>query len=153
MRRSFTVNSERTCQQMVDMVRETFQQSRYATFQWETGVEATQEQKALFHIWLRRWVGHALHKPDKDVTLREVNKMKEQVKEKYYQETGAAFMIEQEADHHAPNKKKAKYTSMSTWSQGEAFQVMEWMQARAADSGLILESTGEHQKLKERRNS
>jgi hypothetical protein len=149
MKKHYLVNSRRTCELMKLQVEQAFSEGKYIRFQWETGEPIKQEQLALFHIWLRKWVGHNFHKTDDEVSKHEIEKFKQEVKEQYYQETGAYWMVETVPDKLSANGQRVRMTSAASWSNGEAFKIMEWMQMKAAERGLILESTGEHQKLKE----
>lgn len=118
-------------------------------YKWKIGDLASMEQKALIHIWFRTWVAHVHHKREEDVTKEEVEGMKRWVKAAFYHETAAEFMVERVPHPFKPDKTAIEYTSVADWSPSECHQVMTWMQARAADGGLILESIGEYQTMKQ----
>lgn len=145
---TFTVCSLRTAARMQEMVAEIFERDRYAVFSWRTGPLSSMPQLALFHIWLKKWAAHALHKPEADVSPNELAGMKRSVKARYYHETSAPWMVETIADPLAPGRTRTDYTSAAAWEVGEMFAVMEWMQLKAAEQGLVLEAIGEYQKNK-----
>jgi len=144
----FTVCSIGTAARMQDIVAEVFEKDKYAIFSWKIGATSTMPQKALIHIWFRKWAAYALRKPERDVTEREIAGMKRSVKARYYHATGEAFMVEEIADPLAPDRKRMEYTSIADWTPGECFSVMEWMQLTAAEHDLVLESIGEHKQMK-----
>lgn len=148
MQGQFLVNSRSSCEEMKIIVERCFREGKHVRFAWEAGIPVKQEQLALFHIWLRRWFGHVYHRADHTITKGDVEKMKRDVKDLMYRETGFSWLVRTIDDPLAPNGKKTAFVSAGQWSQSECFQVLEWMQERAARGGLILESTGEHDSLK-----
>lgn len=146
--RQFIVCSARTAEEMKRKVDQLFSEMKYVVFSWKSGDTSTTLQKALIHIWLLKWAAFALSKVEDDVTKAEVEGMKRSVKSRYYHETGAAWMVEEIFDPLAPKKRRTEYTSIADWSPGECFMVMEWMQLKAAEQGLILEAEGEFERNK-----
>lgn len=144
----YTVYSVRTCAEFLKIAEALFEKDGYVAFSWKCGPTSSMPQKALIHIWFKKWVAFMFKKPEDMVTENEINAMKRSVKARYYHATGAAFMVEELVDPLAPSKKRTEYTSIADWSPGECYAVMEWMQIEAAERGLILESIGEHKKLK-----
>lgn len=143
-----TVCSISTAAQMQKIVEENFERDRYTVYKWRTGPMASLPQVALAHIWLKKWVAHIYRKKEGDVTKEEVEKLKRQAKFKFYLETSESFVMEWMYDAMAPDKKSLQPTSITDWGHEQMFLFMEWMQYRAAEGGLALESIGEHKKLK-----
>lgn len=147
--KKFTVCSVQTAAQMMKIVEENFAKDRYTIYTIKSGPMSSMPQLALCHIWLRQWIAHIYHKKESDVTNEELEDFKRKAKTKYYQETGESFAMAWMYDAMAPEKKSLQPTSIGDWQQGECFAFMEWMQLKAAEGGLILESRGEHKKLKQ----
>lgn len=145
---TFIVNSIGTAVAMQRKVEELFDKEKYVQFSWKAGAKTSMPQKALIHIWFRTWMAAICKKKEEDVTKVEIESMKRSVKARYYNATGAAFLVETLSDPFSPSKKRVEYTSISDWTAGECHAVMEWMQDRAAEQGIILESMGEYQRLK-----
>lgn len=141
------VNSERTRDEMIDNVYRLFDQHKFVTFEWSTDAACGLPQMALFHIWLRQYAAHILRISKHDVTEPIVEGMKKNVKKQYYVETSARFIVQQIVDPWAPDRIKLAYTSCAKWKRGEMYQVMNWLQMKAAEDGLVLESKGEYKDI------
>jgi hypothetical protein len=144
----FTVNSIGSMTKFISMVPEIFEKGLYVTFSWSAGKPSSMPQKALIHIWIRKYAAHLLHKPEADLTKAELAGMKRAIKTNYYNETHESFMVEEIHDPWHPDKKRMELTSIADYQVGECFKIMEWIQQTASGDGLILESIGEHKKLK-----
>lgn len=144
----FTVYSTKTLSQFIGLLPALFDREKYIVFSWKIGPKSSMPQKALIHIWFKIWVAFIYKKPVDLVTANEIDAMKRSVKVRYYNETAASFMVEELRDPLAPDKRRLEFTSIATWGQGECFAVMEWMQDKAAEQGLILEADGEYKTLK-----
>lgn len=148
MANQFTVCSTRTAARMQDIVEELFEKDRYIVFTWRFGDMATIKQKALIHIWFRTWMARVLHKPEDDVTEDEIAGIKRTIKARFYHETGHEWMVNKVREAFPPYREVTDYTSIAEWSTANTFEVMTWMQATAAQAGIVLESKGEHTDLK-----
>lgn len=152
MAEHFTVNSLQSREAYKKQVDQWFDEHKYLTFsEPRIGPDRSLDQNALFHAWLTECAAYYLSKPKDDVTPTDVESMKITAKRHYYASTGAAFMVEEVKDIWRGNTKKS-YTSSARWSRGEMFDVLTWLQMKAANDGLILESKGEFNKL-QRENS
>lgn len=146
---SFIVCSVASLMAFLKLVEEVWDREKYVTFSWKIGPKSSMPQKALIHIWFRTWAAHTLKTAERLITKEQVEEMKDWVKRTYYIETSAGHMVKQRNDPFHPDKCRMVYTSIEEWGRGECHDVMEWMQLKAAKHGLILESTGEFQKLKQ----
>ena len=140
---TFTVMSERTCEQLQKMIRDNFEKNKYTVYSWHNGETPHLGQKQLLHVWLRLWIAHHNRIAEDEVSKEHMEAWKLAVKMRYYAATGAAFMVKRYRDPKAPDGLRLEYTSVKDWTPGQCFQVMEWMQLKAAEQGLILESKGE----------
>lgn len=145
---SWTVNSEHSYQAFIAHVRKLFDVHKYVTYgKPRIGADRSLDQNSLFHLWLTEYAAHLLDKDKKLVIEGELEGMKRTVKGTYYRTYGHAFMVHEIV---CPKTKRSKkdYTSSASWKQGEMFAVLNYMQMMAAQDGLILESKGEHARLK-----
>ena len=108
----------------------------------------TLSQNALLHVWLRSYASHLLKKKLELVSEREVGYMKMTAKRRCYADTGWGWLIEHRQDLITKESSKG-LTSSKKWSKGELFNFMEWLQAYGANDGLILESSGEYEALRD----
>lgn len=148
MGKQWIVNSERTRDLFIDEVIRRFDEDKYTIYEYKDGTNRTLSQNALFHIWLTEYAAHICKIDKKDVCKDILNAIKKKVKQTFYQETGQAFIVKQNVYPWAPEK--LVLTSSAKWASGEMHMVMDWLQAKAAEKGLILESKGEYQQLKEK---
>ena len=144
----WTVCSEPTLKAFIAHVKKVFDEHKYAT--WgapRIGPDRSIDQNSLFHLWLTEYAAHLLRKDKRDVTKGECEGMKRTVKREYWKLYHFPFMIH---DVICPKTGATKkdFTSSASWKQGEMFHVLNYMQDVAATDGLILESKGEHAKLK-----
>lgn len=149
---AFVVCSDRSLNEFLRRVVELQDEHKHVTWTYKTGKDRSLPQLALAHIWLRKYAAFLLRKPEDALTDGELNGMKRSAKKQYYREYGHDFMVETIRDPFHPDTARPELTSMGKWKAGELYQFMEWLQGKAAGDGLILESTGEHQKLKQRQN-
>lgn len=142
----FTVNSIQSCEAYKKQVERWFDEHGYLTFpEPRIGPDRSLDQNALFHVFLTDAAAYYLSKHKKDVTPTDVESMKITVKRHFYGATRQAFMVETIADIWG-TKTKETFTSSKRWKRGEMFMVLEWLQNKAAQDGLILESKGEFAK-------
>ncbi|HEX7762567.1 MAG TPA: hypothetical protein VF433_03015 [Cellvibrio sp.] len=149
---SFIVCSVGSLMAFLKLAEELWDKEKYVEFGWKIGPRSSMPQKALIHIWFRTWVAHLTRQRERDVTQKQINGMKHWVKKHYYLQTGADFMIDHEPDPYDPRQLRKTFSSIADWSPAECADVMTWMQATAANNGLILESMGEFQRLKQQQN-
>lgn len=144
----FTVNSEQTYTAFCSHVRKLFDAHKYITYAApRIGVDRSIDQNSLFHLWLAEYAAHLLNKDKKQVVAGEIDGMKRTVKGNYYRTYHHPFMIHDVVCPKTGRRKK-DYTSSASWKQGEMFAVLNYMQMMAAHDGLVLESKGEHARLK-----
>ena len=114
--------------------------------------DRTLDQNALFHIWLREYAGYLLKKNREMVTEKESEDMKATAKRRCYAETGWGFILIQRKDLITGQVAQVLQSSKK-YSLGEMFMFLDWVQLWASDNGLILESKGEHKKLRDEANT
>lgn len=152
MANRFIVNSIRSKERMQQIIEEEFQNGRYVVFEWHYGELATINQKKLIHVWFAEWAAFILHKNVEDVSVEEAAAIKRKVKSAYYHETAAEWMASIIRELTPPYRLATEYTSIAKWTPAQCFSVMEWMQATAANAGLVLESKGEFAEMKKSQN-
>lgn len=144
------VNSERSRDEFIDKVYRDFEEHKHTIYEWRIGAEDTTTQKALFHIWLKEYAAFILKIPKTDVTKEIIEGTKKKAKGMFYQETANSFMVYEPIDPWHPDKRKKSYTSCNDWSPGEFYLVLNWLQIKAGQDGLVLESKGQYAKNKKR---
>lgn len=150
MKDLFIVNSNRSLDAYISHVRNMFETSeiKYFGFKEPTiGIGRSLTQNALLHVWLREYAAHILKCAQKDVSESEIEGLKTIMKQQYYTHTGYDHMVYTEINPFNGDK-KIKLRSTRDYSVGELFHFMEWLQSKAAESGLMLEVKGEHAQLK-----
>ena len=111
--------------------------------------ERSLSQNALLHAWFREYAGYLLSKEVKFVEAKEINYMKITAKRTCYAETHWDWLIEERRDLFT-KERSSGLTSTKSWSKGQMYRFMEWLQAFASvRDGLILEAKGEFEKLKQ----
>lgn len=139
-------NSQQTLKLFCDQAQKLFEEHKYVTFRWAVGEDRSYDQNALFHVWLTEYAAHLINKNKKDISPGELAGMKRIAKREYYLDTGDAFMVHKIVNPRTGDT-KTDYTSSKDWKRGEMFNVLTWLQLRAANDGLVLESKGEFNKL------
>lgn len=148
MGESFTVNSDNTKVAYNTYVDRLYKEHGHLTFSPpRIGKDRSIDQNSLFHVWLTEYAAHLLRKDKRDVTKGELAGMKRTAKREFYLETKAPHMVH---DVVCPKtgERKRDFTSSKDWARRDMFEFLTWMQAMAAHDGLVLESKGEHAKLK-----
>lgn len=102
-------------------------------------------QNALYQVWARQFARHLLKQTE--ITPDDHEDMKQSLIRHCYAETGWNFLVRKFHDL-LTDEWKVTTRSTSDFKQGEMYQFMSWVQAKAADSGLILETAGEYEELK-----
>jgi len=156
MGQEFRVNCERTKEGFKAYIDNLFEEHKYLTFEWRTGKQRTLSMNALFHVWLAEYLAYILGVHKKTIDASQMEGIKRTIKKLYYIETGNKFMIHEIYDYSpkfltpaAEPIKKKDYTSSASWTRGEKFEVLGFLQRLAAERGCVLESEGEHKKLTE----
>jgi len=146
--KKFIVNSSRSLEDFVSKVYEMYGSGTYLVFTWSTGRKSTMPQKALVHIWIRKYAAHLLRKKEKDVTKTEMATMKRAAKTHFYNETHESWAVEEISDPFHPDSKRMEVTSIADWAPDQCYHFMTWLQDRALmQNDLILESIGEHKNM------
>ena len=109
----------------------------------------SQDQNALLHVWCEKYACHLLNKAK--VSSEEKEAMKYTLQRHCYADMSWSFLITQKTDLFTGESKPDR-ASTTKFKRGEMFDYMCWIQAKAANDGLILESTGEYLMLKEKEN-
>ena len=148
MGESFTVNSEHTKQAYKAYVDRVYDESKYATFSPpRIGPDRSINQNSLFHVWLTEFAAHLAKCHKSEVTKGMLAGIKFTAKELYYRHSSYFWMIHTVSSP-LTGRNKTDYTSSGSWHRGEMFDVLNWLQMFAAEQGCVLESRGEHAKLK-----
>ena len=105
------------------------------------------DQNALFQKWAREYACHLLNK-DK-VSKEEHEAMKYTLQRQCYAQMGWDYLLARRTDL-MTGEQKVERRSTTDFDVGEMYQFMNWIQASAAERGLILESLGEYQELQRR---
>lgn len=148
------VNSHHTLREFVRMVIALWDEAKYLRIEIKVGPIRKLSQNALYHIWSRQYAAHVLGiKPNKagkyKVTKAQHEAMKYTLQRHCYVATAWDFLVISHPDMLTGDIGKPERRSSADFLTGEMYQYMEWIQARAADEGLILESLGEYKTLKE----
>ena len=103
------------------------------------------DQNALLHVWCRHYAEHLLKR---QVTDTEVDAMKYTLQRHCYAQTHWDWLLTERKDlftgHTKPDRR-----STTEFDTGQMYHFLEWIQSRAADDSLILESKGEYAELKQ----
>lgn len=142
------VNSEKSRDEFIDQVYRDFKEHKYTTYEWKIGADKSLPQNALLHVWLTEYAAHLLKTPKKSVTEEMLDGMKKQAKQMFYQETAESFMVHQVIDPWHPDRVKKAYRSSASWSMGEMYIFLNWLQIKAGQDDLVLESKGQYAKNK-----
>lgn len=109
--------------------------------------EGSLPQKALLHIWIREYASKYLKKHIKAITEDDQIDIKTQLKQKAYKQYGWDFLVRKVTNHEL-NISALVLKSVADYSKGELYMFMEFVQDYVASQGLILNSQGEYQDLK-----
>ena len=143
----FVVNSPGSLVLFGIFAKRLFLERKYITFTWRIGEDRSLDQNALFHVWCTEWAAFLLSKHKKTVTREELAGMKKIVKREFYLERGYSWLVMRPVNPRTQEQGQAEYSSSADWKLGEMFEVLTWVQLRAAHDGLILESKGQFNKL------
>lgn len=153
-KKKLIINSQQSFDRAVGDLYAMYDEHKFLSVEITPGSERTskQSQKALAHIWFREYAAYLLKAPAKTLDKEIVEAFKEKAKKCFYADTGEKWIVVEVPDLWGPNEAKLVAKSMSEWSPGEAFQFLSWLQAKAADDGLILESKGEYAQRQQAQN-
>lgn len=152
MGESFTVNSEQSLKFFISWATNNFHHHKFSTYGVRHGADRSIDQNALLHVWCTEYAAHLLSKNKKDVSRGELNGMKRTAKRHFYNEHGYDWMVEIVVDPFTGNSKK-DFTSSADWKTPEMFEFLTWLQLKAMNDGLLLESKGKFRKLQEQQNA
>lgn len=145
--KTFLVNSPIAVLAFVNFIQSLFREHKYVTFTWRIGADRSLDQNALLHVWLTEYAAHLLNKVKKAVTEAELEGIKKVAKRRYYNETGAAWMVIRPIDPWTGEAGALQLRSSKEYTRGEMFIFLCWLQNIAAGDGLVLESRGEFSKF------
>ena len=152
MAEQFIVNSSASLALAHKILDENFEKKKFTTYGVRHGESRSLNQNALFHVWCLEWGCFISNLNPKSLSGKDKDKIiegtKRGVKRKFYIETGFDWMVHTIKNPFTGEEKK-DFTSSGKWLQPEMFTVLTWMQATAANDGLLLESQGEFKKLQE----
>lgn len=113
--------------------------------------ERSMSQNALLHIWVREYAAMRFKKPYKGVDKADEDNVKIIFKQACYQDARYDWLCKRVTNLDT-NLFAVVLKSTSEYDKGEMFMFMEWVQAYAAQKGLLLESMGEFGRLKDETN-
>ncbi len=141
----YVTNSKTTLEFFLKFAREQFDEHKFLTWQWRIGKDRSIDQNSLFHLWATEYAAHLLNKAVKSITEGEKEGMKRHLKREFHKETKYPWMI-CDVINPATGESKKDYRSSKKYRVTEMFEFMCWIQAMAANDGLVLESRGEFAK-------
>jgi len=150
--KTYLVNSMPSLVAFQPLAESLFKEHKWVTFTWRIGEDRSLDQNAIFHVWLTEMVAHYLNKDKKQVTEAEVEGMKRTAKLRYYNETGADWMVITPIDPKTGKEGKLMLRSSKNYKTGEMFLFLTWLQMHAAGDGIVLESKGEFKKKQREQN-
>lgn len=111
-------------------------------------------QRALLHIWIREYAKFITpnwnqFESNEQTKLERATKLS--IKRRAYGDNHWPWLLDVVTDVFT-GKESTQATSSESWSQGECYQFMEWLQIMAGIDGLILEAKGEFKNLRESQN-
>jgi hypothetical protein len=148
MSEAWKVDSAKMRDLYIKQVFEWVEQHKYVTFpKPRFGADRSLDQSALFHVWLTEIAAFLTPCHKKEVTDGMLEGTKKTMKGLFYRNTKYEWMLHK-VECPISKRSKIDYTSSKSWSRGQMFEVLNFMQDWAASEiGLILESRGEHAKL------
>jgi hypothetical protein len=148
----FIVNSKHTLELAKSILEENFSEKKFTIYHLRHGEHRSLNQNALFHVWALEWGCFISGLNPKALNTKEKKLItegtKRAVKKRFYCESGYPWLII-EIENPFTKERKKDFSSSGDWLQPEMFTALTWMQATAANDGLILESKGEFKKLQE----
>jgi hypothetical protein len=110
------------------------------------------DQNSLYQKWSRQYAAHLLKKTESEVTEEEHEAMKYTLQRHCYKDTAWEFLLGVKRDLFTGEEKPDRARTHN-FDTGEMHQFLNWIQAKAADDGLILESLGEYRDMVEAQNA
>jgi hypothetical protein len=145
------INSEHALKMFLVQLPDMWKKHKHITIKWRCGSSRSLSQNALLHVWLTEYAAKLLNKTKKQVTKGELEGMKRCAKGEFYKETANSWMILTITNPKTGESKK-EFTSSKDWGTGGMFDFLTWLQAKAAQDGLILEAKGEFAELVKTQN-
>ena len=118
------------------------------TLKVEGGNRRSLDQNSLFQKWARQYAAHLTGIPENEIPDKVHEHMKYTLQRHCYAAMGWDFLLTEHEDLFT-KKRRLDRRSTRDMDTGEMFAFMEWIQSRAADDGLILESLGEYAEHKQ----
>lgn len=131
------------------VVDDLWEQHKYLTFsEPRIGPDRSLTQNNLFHLWATDCWFYYQSLPKGKIQPDELDSIKRSLKKRCYGETGWPWLSHVIVDvFGGPDAEPKKdFKSSADYSRGEMFDFLTWLQMRAAQDGLILESKGEFAK-------
>lgn len=148
----FTVNSKFSLEQACHWLAENFDKKKYSTYSVKHGEARSLDQNALFHVWALEYACYLakINKDTIDKVLRErfMEGMKDKLKREFYKESGRTWLVVDKIDPETGEVRRG-WRSSANYLHDEMFEFMTWIQSKAIDDGIILESKGEYKKMQE----
>lgn len=113
------------------------------------GAVRSLDQNALFHMWMRQVTAQMLGKKVSDIDEGELEGTKRRFKLWFYKEAGQHWIVHTVLDSFTGESKK-DVRSTSRFTKGQMFMFMEFVQDKAAEYSIMLESKGEYASLQMR---
>lgn len=151
MASNFTVNSSQSLAKAHAMLDQHFKECGYTQYQFKHDAPATLPMNKLLHAWLTEFAAHLIRCKPEDIDDGAVKGIKRTMKLACYHETARPFLVCR-ITCPLTGKSKMDVTSTAEWSRGDKCFFLDFLQAYAAQKGLILESRGEYKKLKDKQH-
>ena len=145
----YICNSKQTIGFFLNFAMELWKDHPYVTFTWRIGEDRSLDQNALFHMWATEYAGHVWDKSKKSVTEGQLLGIKMALKMDFYNETRYEWMVV-EAVNPKTGEKYTEYRSSKKYKVKEMFEFLCWVQAKASNNGLILDSKGDFKKRQQK---
>ena len=145
---AWTVNSEHTLNAYIAQVKADYAEHKYLTYpKPRIGADRSLSQNGLMHVWLAELWSFAMRKDKRDMTEGDMDGIKRAMKKRYFEYSREPWLIHKVTDPFSLESKN-DFRSSRKWLKGEMFNFLTWLQMYAAEADLILESKGEHEKLR-----
>lgn len=143
----WAITNEFQLVQFIDNVQKLLHEHKRVVFSSpELGQGRSLDQNALFHVWMRQYAGYLTKTDAQLVPTGVVDGMKRHCKIMFWKEFKHDWMMHTITNPKTGESKK-DVVSTKVLSKARMFEFMEWIQATAANDGLILEAKGEYQDM------
>lgn len=143
----WTIANEHQLEAFIKNVRELYKKNKRLVYpKPEIGFGRSLSQNALFHVWVKEYAAFLTNTNPNLVPTALVEGTKRGLKHAFYAETGQEWM-KVEMVNALTGQKKNDFASTSNLAKGNMFMFMEFVQKKAAEDGLMLESKGDYEKF------